>query len=48
MVFKNGVKNIQAAAYDGACTVYEFDIEQSQHRLLTKFLIGILFQNMLN
>ena len=22
MVFENGVKNIQAAAYNGACTVY--------------------------
>ena len=25
MVFENGVKNIQAAAYNGARTVYEFN-----------------------
>ena len=24
MVFENGVKNIQAAAYNGACTVHDF------------------------
>ena len=24
MVFENGVKNIQAAAYNGACTVHNF------------------------
>jgi hypothetical protein len=24
MVFENGVKNIQAAAYNGACTVYKW------------------------
>ena len=26
MVFENGVKNIQAAAYNGARTVYTFEI----------------------
>ena len=25
MIFKNGVKNIQAAAYNGAHTVFEFE-----------------------
>ena len=28
MVFENGVKNIQAAAYDGARTVYENEVEK--------------------
>ena len=28
MVFENGVKNIQAAAYDGARTVFVFSINQ--------------------
>ena len=29
MVFGNGVKDIQAAAYNGACTVFEKALEDS-------------------
>ena len=50
MVFKNEVKNVQAAAYNGACTVYDAneDIQnqefesQNESSNLRNWRIGIL------
>ena len=43
MVFGNGVKNIKAAAYNGARTVYGFRIFQAYHDLLTPPLVLSLY-----
>ena len=43
MVFENGVKNIQAVAYNGACTVYE---NTSGPQKVAKTRGGSILQNM--
>ena len=50
MVFKNEVKNVQAAAYNGACTVYDANEDfqnqefesQNESSNLRNWRIGIL------
>jgi hypothetical protein len=46
MIFENGVKNIQAAAYNGARTVYikELNVDQAISPLANTCFIYITFE----
>ena len=41
MVFENGVKNIQAAAYNGARTVFHTSMNFSESQSFTHLCIGV-------